>query len=94
MHCDRCAKDTHRSSYTQYFFNVAATALRMMAMTVQMDLDDAHGGPGPAPKAPMSGLLKKIEAQVAKTCDTDEGECIAATLANSSNKPELSPDAR
>ena len=73
VHCDRCAKDTHRSSYTQYFFNVAATALRMMAMTVQMDLDDAHKGPGPPPKALMSGLLKRIEAQVAKTCDTDEG---------------------
>ncbi len=93
VHCDRCAKDTHRSSYTQYFFNVAATALRMMAMTVQMDLDDAHMGPGPPPKAPMSGLLKKIEAQVAKTCDTDEGERIAATLVSSANRPELSPDA-
>ena len=47
----------------------------MMAMTVQMDLDDAHEGQGPPPKALMSGLLKRIEAQVAKTCDTDEGEC-------------------
>ena len=65
----------------------------MMAMTVQMDLADAHEGPGPPPKALMSGLLKRIEAQVAKTCDTDEGECSAATLASSANRPELSPDA-
>ncbi len=38
VHCRDCGRDTHEASYTQSFYNVSATALRLQALI--MDLDD------------------------------------------------------
>ncbi len=29
VHCGACGKDTHKSAYTQFFYNTSATALRL-----------------------------------------------------------------
>ena len=31
VHCAACGKDTHANAYTQFFYTVTATALRMQA---------------------------------------------------------------
>ncbi len=31
VHCGACGRDTHATAYTQFFYNVSATALRMQA---------------------------------------------------------------
>ncbi len=32
VHCGSCGQDTHCTRYTQFFYNVSATALRLQAM--------------------------------------------------------------
>lgn len=40
VHCGDCGRDTHEASYTQSFYNVSATALRMQALVIDPN-DDA-----------------------------------------------------
>ena len=59
MHCKACDKPSHKSSYTQFFFNTNATALR-----------DAAAGQDPVP--PLGKLLRRVDCHQ-KSCDTDDG---------------------
>lgn len=34
VHCEDCGKDTHQGAYTQFFYNVSATGLRLQAIAL------------------------------------------------------------
>ena len=68
VRCPQCTRsdgsplDTHQNDYVQYFFNVSATALRMIRA--------AYGA-----AASTAQLLRQIEEQTMKTCDSEKGGC-------------------
>ncbi|GAB4821090.1 hypothetical protein N2152v2_008136 [Parachlorella kessleri] len=62
VYCEACALETHKHSYTQYFYNTQATGLR-----------EARRERGSGVK--MGALLRGIEEQARKTCDQDAGGC-------------------
>lgn len=70
VRCPHCRRrdgsplDTHENDYVQYFFNVSATALRMVRA--------AYGA-----AASTAQLLRQIEEQTMKSCDTEKGGCDA-----------------
>lgn len=37
LHCGACGRDTHCNTYTQFFYNMSATALRMQHCSNQAD---------------------------------------------------------
>lgn len=37
VHCGSCSRSSHQSSYTQFFYNVSATALRLQNSLNQAD---------------------------------------------------------
>lgn len=41
VHCSSCGRDTHDVAYTQSFYNVSTTALRMQALS----FDDGEAAP-------------------------------------------------
>jgi hypothetical protein len=57
--CGQCGLTTQASSFVQHLFTTQATALRLLARE----------------GAPLGALLRDIEAQAPKTCDTDAGGC-------------------
>ena len=61
VHCPACDLKTHRNDYIQYFYTVSATALRTVAA--------AFGSTS------TGQLLRMVEEQVQKSCDTDVGGC-------------------
>ncbi|KAK9809101.1 hypothetical protein WJX72_009369 [[Myrmecia] bisecta] len=61
VHCPDCSLETHKTSYTQYFYNVSATALRLVKT---FSVDETFGM-----------ILRQIEGNHQKTCDTDRGGC-------------------
>ena len=61
VHCSACGKGSHESSYVQYFYNVPATGLRLAGML------EGHSS--------MGRLLRWVESQQEKSCDTDVGGC-------------------
>ncbi|CAL8470323.1 g9865 [Coccomyxa elongata] len=65
VHCRDCGRDTHEASYTQSFYNVSATALRLQALIMDPD-DDAPS---------LGQALREVEGQTLKSCDTDRGGC-------------------
>ncbi len=36
VHCSACGRDTHKSAYTQFFYNTSATALRLQVSLVSV----------------------------------------------------------
>ena len=67
MYCENCELDSHQHSYVQYFFNVMSYSLSLSHMIGgQMSLGD---------------ILKDLESQTAKSCDTDKGIPVALHLA-------------
>jgi hypothetical protein len=67
VHCPSCGLHTHASEYVQYFHNASATALR----TLRAVFGAARTGQ----------LLRRVEEQTQKSCDTDVGGCNARTAA-------------
>jgi hypothetical protein len=57
--CARCGLTTHATSFTEYLHNAQAAALRLVA----------------EPGSSLGAVLREIEAQAPKTCDTDAGGC-------------------
>ena len=70
LHCSACGVTSHQTSYTQYFFNVAATALRQQAAR-SAELRRR----GQLVPRTMGGILRAIEDSTQKSCDTDVGGC-------------------
>ncbi|KAL4433796.1 hypothetical protein ABPG75_000237 [Micractinium tetrahymenae] len=62
VHCSHCGKDTHQTSYTQYFYNTQATVLHMLRGAYGDSLSTGQ-------------LLREAEAQHHKSCDKDMGGC-------------------
>ena len=61
VHCAACGKDSHQMSYVQHFYNVPATGLRLAGVV------EGHSR--------MGRLLRWLESQQEKSCDTDVGGC-------------------
>eukprot|EP00887_Chlorella_sp_A99_P005108 scaffold25.g5108.t1 len=68
--CAACGCVSHQSTYTQYFFNVAATALRQQGRA-SAELRRR----GQLVANTMGGILRSIEDSTQKSCDTDVGGC-------------------
>ena len=62
VHCDSCKLNTHQHMYTQYFFNVMSHSIALQQLASETK------------NAPIGVLLKEIEDQNYKTCDTDKGD--------------------
>eukprot|EP00887_Chlorella_sp_A99_P005120 scaffold25.g5120.t1 len=64
VNCGQCGRTTQQNEYTQFFFNTQATSLRVMGRLL------GEGG-----SLSLGGLLRQIESQHQKSCDTDVGGC-------------------
>ncbi|KAL4433799.1 hypothetical protein ABPG75_000240 [Micractinium tetrahymenae] len=62
VHCSHCGKDTHQTSYTQYFYNTQATVLHMLRGAYGDGLSTGQ-------------LLREAEVQHHKSCDEDLAGC-------------------
>ena len=65
-----CGVTSHQHSYTQFFFNVAATALRKQAARAA----ELRRRGQLVPRT-MGGILRSIEDSVLKSCDKDVQGC-------------------
>eukprot|EP00887_Chlorella_sp_A99_P005123 scaffold25.g5123.t1 len=64
VHCGQCGRTTQQNEYTQFFFNTQATSLRVMGPLL------GEGG-----SLSLGSLLRQIESQHQKSCNTDVGGC-------------------
>ncbi|KAK9804439.1 hypothetical protein WJX73_000629 [Symbiochloris irregularis] len=67
VYCAPCAKHSHKTEYTQHFFNASATALRLQLIAAQFE--DEQEMPS------LAALLRLTEQQHQKSCDKDIGGC-------------------
>lgn len=62
VHCEACGKDTNQIEYTAHFHTTAAASLRLLSVDSEPD------------ETSLGKLLRNIEQQHRKSCDTDKGE--------------------